>query len=790
MPNLYPQMKQETLLDIAADYLRRGWQPLPIPQFDKNDPKKDGKNPNFPGWQNLKSDESDLSKYFNGKPQNIGVLLGNNSNGLTDIDIDSPEAVKLADHFLPKTDAVFGRIGKPRSHRLYVSDFPKTEKFEFGETIVEIRSSGGQTVFPPSIHESGEKIEWFEKGEPLDIKADALRRAVALLASACIISKFWKQGIRHDLSLAVSGAMLRNGYDARETGNFIKAICSLTNDEETQDRLQSVKTTAEKIKTGEKFFGLPKLAELTDTKLADAFSKWLGITSASAYIGGGTNTTVNNAQSNFSANPKPLDSVLKPVEEIDTDYLPEILTRWLKPASMVIGCPFDFLVLSAIVNAGSLIGSRVRLKPLQHSDWFVVPNLYAGLVGFPSTKKTPALDETRKPILELQDKARNKYEIVISDYEIEEKFYKKQADDIFKKFKGNNVQNLKTQLAGLDKPEEPKLRRFETNDVTASKLIQLLSDNPNGFLLFRDELTGWLKSLDAEYDKSARPFFLELWKGGISYELARVDGREIQLKSGTLSIVGGIQPSKLQRYVSEAYSFDNSDGFLQRFLFAYPDVTKKTVKPTQSDYQAMQAGFSNANKAFQKLADFDFRGKVITHNGDIFCGLKFNPDAQAIADDWREQIEDEAESIQVEDEPFSSFLYKISKNCFAITLIFHCLENIESSNVPGEISETTILRAINYTDVLISHAKRVFGLGENQVFSLANSLLGKIKKGNLEQGFTQYDLKRKQWSGLKDYNDIRDVLDLLLDYGYLSEVTKTKGRKTIGYNFHPSLESN
>jgi len=145
MPSLTPQPKEKIAIDFASDYLKRGWQPLPIPHRKKN--------PNFTGWQNLLLNESDLPNYFNNGKQNIGVLLGEKSKGLTDIDLDTKEAVSLADFFLPKTNAVFGRKGKDRSHRLYLSSFTKIEKFEYGETIVEIRSTGGQTVFPPSTHE-------------------------------------------------------------------------------------------------------------------------------------------------------------------------------------------------------------------------------------------------------------------------------------------------------------------------------------------------------------------------------------------------------------------------------------------------------------------------------------------------------------------------------------------------------------------------------------------------------------------------------------------------------------
>lgn len=284
------------ILEAALNYQKRGWQPLPIPFRSKN--------PKLTGWQNFKTVEANLPDHFNGKLQNISVLLGSKSNGLTDIDLDSPDAVRLADLFLSKTDAEFGRATKPRSHRLYNSDFPRTQKFstpfesdEKKATIVEIRSTGGQTVFPPSIHESGESIEWFADGEPLKIDAKDLRRSVALLASACILLPFWRDSIRHDLSLAISGAFLRNGFTQSETKNFIRALCETSNDEEITDRLKSVQTTDEKLRNKENAFGFPKLSELTNEILVDTLCKWLEIEKPKQSVD-------NNRQSNTASGNK------------------------------------------------------------------------------------------------------------------------------------------------------------------------------------------------------------------------------------------------------------------------------------------------------------------------------------------------------------------------------------------------------------------------------------------------------------------------------------------------------
>src|SRR5690349_4177057 len=97
-----------TALDTAIGYTRRGWNPVPIP-FRTKKPIDDS-------WQRRVIDEASAPQFFNGKPQNIGIVLGRTSGGLTDVDLDCREAVALAPYFLPQTSAIFGRASKPNSH--------------------------------------------------------------------------------------------------------------------------------------------------------------------------------------------------------------------------------------------------------------------------------------------------------------------------------------------------------------------------------------------------------------------------------------------------------------------------------------------------------------------------------------------------------------------------------------------------------------------------------------------------------------------------------------------------
>ena len=268
------QIENPSLIDVARSYGDRGFWVVPVPFMEKG--------PIIKRWPNLRIESKGLPKYFNGTPQNMGVLLGISPAFLADIDLDSELAVKMAELFLPGTNAIFGRIGNKCSHYLYSAYFPGTEKFtdpfeteKKAATIVEIRGKGSQTIFPPSTHHSGESIVWYSMGIPQPVEPMNLRRAVALLASACVVRRFWQVGTRHDLSLAVAGALLKNGFTENEVGGFIRAVCIAADDHELDDRLLAVKTTAERILRNEPVSGLAKIGEITNSKLVKVIVKWL-----------------------------------------------------------------------------------------------------------------------------------------------------------------------------------------------------------------------------------------------------------------------------------------------------------------------------------------------------------------------------------------------------------------------------------------------------------------------------------------------------------------------------------
>jgi len=66
-------------LEIARRYLARGFAVVPIGSGQKGPKLKD--------WQKLRLTADVLPQYFDGHPQNIGVILGEASGNLADIDL-------------------------------------------------------------------------------------------------------------------------------------------------------------------------------------------------------------------------------------------------------------------------------------------------------------------------------------------------------------------------------------------------------------------------------------------------------------------------------------------------------------------------------------------------------------------------------------------------------------------------------------------------------------------------------------------------------------------------------
>src|SRR6516162_4303253 len=275
-------------LDLALSYIARGWNPVAVSRKTK---KPIGKE-----WQKRVLTAATAPRYFNSAAINVGVQLGPHSHGLTDVDLDCAEAVRIGGMLLPHTDATFGRKSKPQSHRLYYTDLAEHidkaciqfhdvdgEKGKPGSMLLELRiggiiksgknkgeCKGSQTVFPGSMHPSGEAIEWADSGEPLKIKGKTLLNTVRRLATAVLLARHWPiKSARHKTALVIGGFLARANFSANGAATMVEAIAKAANDPEWSDRVDAARDAVKQYAGKGKVYGLPEFIKAFGSDVAE-----------------------------------------------------------------------------------------------------------------------------------------------------------------------------------------------------------------------------------------------------------------------------------------------------------------------------------------------------------------------------------------------------------------------------------------------------------------------------------------------------------------------------------------
>ncbi|MGH1349039.1 MAG: bifunctional DNA primase/polymerase [Nannocystales bacterium] len=220
-----------TTPDFVEHYRANGWATIRAHAASKQP---------IGAWQGRTDEAEDF-----GPGENVGVRLGAPSGGLVDVDLDCDEAVALAPLYLPTT-ATFGRASKPKSHWVYLCpELDRSKKPP--NTGVELRSTGLQTIVPPSIHTSGEAIEWTDASPVAAVAGTELLPAFGRLVTATVLARCAPKlqegrGIHHAV-LAVAGAMWREGATAEQARAVILPALELHAGPDNGHRFEAIDAT-------------------------------------------------------------------------------------------------------------------------------------------------------------------------------------------------------------------------------------------------------------------------------------------------------------------------------------------------------------------------------------------------------------------------------------------------------------------------------------------------------------------------------------------------------------------
>ena len=473
--------------------------------------------------------------------------------------------------------------------------------------------------------------------------------------------------------------------------------------------------------------------------------------------------------------PEKITSELLPVEKLIDDRIPEPFRAWITDISKRMQCPLDYPFATVIVMCSSIIGTRCSIRPKSKDSWQVVPNLWGGLVGSPSALKTPAIQEVTRMLTELETNKFNEFEDEQIQYQRNQRSWKMKKEvleDEFKKtYKSKksdsvDVQEVESRLnEHEDKPpKEPILRRYSTSDSTVPKLQELMSKNPQGILVLRDELHGFLTSMEQEGRETDRAFHLEAWSGQGSFTLDRIGRGTIRSELICESVFGSIQPARIIPHIRQTLSGSANDGLFQRFqILVYPDITSWSYIDKLPDKDAENRAF----RLIKKLNDMDFikDAGAILEEGNKIPYLRFSTDGQELFKDWISDLEGR---LRNNDEPpaIQEHLGKYRSLMPSMALIHHLLD-VADGKAHGPVSLASAQLAAASCDYLESHARRIYYLAGNIAQRAAGNLSKKIKLGTLNDGFTARDVQRKGWSILTEKEVVNFALIELAEAGWL-----------------------
>lgn len=514
--------------------------------------------------------------------------------------------------------------------------------------------------------------------------------------------------------------------------------------------------------------------------------------------GGVVDSTVDDGVAPWPL-PKPIVASPKPVPDFDAErLLPSAIRAWIVDEAERMPCPPDFIAVAAVVATASVVGARCAIKPKANDNWLVVPNLWGGIVGEPATKKSPAWGAALKPLDRLVAKAQEEHRAALVNFETQRLVNQAQEDAIKGRIKEaarkpskGNPADIAKELGPLrDRmPKPASLRRYKTNDSTVEKLGELLRDNSAGLLVLRDELVGLMASWEREGREGDRQFFLEAWNGNQSFDTDRIGRGHVGIANVCISMFGGIQPDKLAVYLEQATSGLANDGMLQRFqLLVFPNRRPWEWRDRAPD----ELAWKTALHVFEKLSKFDpvEWGAHPAGGSAKFPYFQFSAEAQAAFIEWSVTLH--KLRLPAEEDPLvCQHLEKYDKLLPALALLLHLMD-CAARGVSGPVSLEAVQRAAAWCEYLEPHARRCYGLLKDEGLRAAQTLAGKVRKGELADGFTLRDVRRNQWRNLVSDGSISAALDWLEDAHWLraEELGGTgpgSGRRTTRYRINPAV---
>ena len=357
------------------------------------------------------------------------------------------------------------------------------------------------------------------------------------------------------------------------------------------------------------------------------------------------------------------------------DILPGVAHEFVVTKSTAMGADPSALAMAELAAFSGAIHHRFRVKMMENNDWYEHVRLWVLLFGRPSWLKSPIMDAVLRPIRLREGELRRDYEAQLCTWKAQHK--------------GKNADGLGD---GEEKPEQPE--RLLVGDITTEMLCEVMSRSNRGSLAEHDELAGWIGRMERYHSggkgaSTDRAFYLRCWSGG-PYTYDRKNSGEIRVPNASLSILGGIQPRRMDELQDLT-----SDGLLQRFLTTLMQAPKK---PQDIDCAKITSAYTRLMYELLKLPAQKFQ--LTSGPGGA---------AEAMSELQHDLFSLERVGAAIA-EGFEGHIGKLKAYAGVLAIILHLIDNPAEAIRQGAIGKPVVEKVGRLIkEFLLPHAREFYG---------------------------------------------------------------------------------
>ena len=496
-----------------------------------------------------------------------------------------------------------------------------------------------------------------------------------------------------------------------------------------------------------------------------------------------------------------LQEPVRAVTAPDADLIVSPFRRFVNDTAERLGVPIDAQYAPLLTVAGIALGGAYRIYPRAYDvDWMETPHTWCLLIGGPSTKKSTTLTNATHFLDDIQTKERALHQDALPKLAAKRQtndLKRKAAEDTLTRLI-NNVSPDPTKIEAAELQLETVIDerraieahepRLVTTDTTIEQLGVILSGNPSGMLVRSDEISGFLKKMEAVGREADRAFYLSSYNPDSQHTIDRVSRPSVTISPLTISLLGSIQPEALRPQLARTIKSGGGDGFLARFqIIVKVRIEDISVGIDRAPDRASQEQVRAILVALRQRARFHAEDPTKVP----YAHIHLAPDAQHHMDEWSRRIETESRDPAFASYPaYQAHLGKSVGAGMRLALLFHHVETAAAGLHPSQVTLDQARRAAATIDHYLHHARAVYSVDEHPQLSKAVRTLAKIEEGTIEHLMTTRAAKQAL-SWIDDMKDLRATLALLELHGVLRVTRRPSqgGKSAEVIELHPDLRA-